>query len=548
MDDNSELWQRAQARVGTTLRGKYRIDRVLGVGGMAVVYAATHRNAKRFAVKMLHPELSMSADVRMRFMREGYAANSVEHSGTVAVLDDDVADDGAAFIVMELLDGTGVDLLCEQNGSRMPLPVAASIVDQLLDVLSAAHSKGIIHRDIKPANLFATRDGTVKVLDFGIARARDAMANPGGSGRSTGTGMLLGTPAFMAPEQALAKSSDIDAQTDVWAAAATLFFLLSGEFVHLGENAPQLLIHAATARARSVAGVVPGLPPPIVQVIDQGLAFEKQARWPTAAAMRTALREAHRAVFGTMPERMPLDAMTAGGALARPSLPQPGVVGTPAPALTPQSSGSGHGLTPPPLSGRMPHPSVSGAGPRWPVAAEITSQPVAWPPSSQRVAQPKRLLLPVIAGGFALALAAGGAGLWVHSARVRARATSATGSPSATASIAAIVPVAPAVAPVQLQEPVQSQQSQEVAPTTGSANAPIAPATLATGKGEPATRPGKGPKSPPGTATAGATQRSTPAASVAPPGPAAATKPNCDPNFTLDDQGRKHWKPECFSQ
>src|SRR6202142_1700016 len=163
MLDDSESLPRAQARVGSVLRGKYVIDAVLGIGGMAVVYAATHRNTKRFAIKVLHPELSANADLRARFMREGYAANSVGHPGTVTVLDDDVAEDGAAFIVMELLDGTGVDFLCEANGNQLPLRVAVTIVDQLLDVLSAAHQKGIVHRDIKPANLFATRDGTVKV-------------------------------------------------------------------------------------------------------------------------------------------------------------------------------------------------------------------------------------------------------------------------------------------------------------------------------------------------------------------------------------------------
>ena len=100
-----ELNMRARARLGTTLRGKYTLERVLGAGGMAVVYKAVHRNRAEFAVKMLLPELSDDAEVRTRFLREGYAANSVKHPGVVAIVDDDVAEDGAAFIVMELLDG-----------------------------------------------------------------------------------------------------------------------------------------------------------------------------------------------------------------------------------------------------------------------------------------------------------------------------------------------------------------------------------------------------------------------------------------------------------
>ncbi len=170
MLDPSDLAMRAQARVGSTLHGKYRIDSVLGIGGMGVVYAATHRNTKRFAVKMLHAELSHNADIRTRFLREGYAANSVGHPGTVSVLDDDVAEDGAAFLVMELLDGAGVEDLCEKYRGRLPVRASVVIVEQLLDVLASAHVRGIVHRDIKPANIFLTRDGTLKVLDFGMRR------------------------------------------------------------------------------------------------------------------------------------------------------------------------------------------------------------------------------------------------------------------------------------------------------------------------------------------------------------------------------------------
>src|SRR5580692_8729612 len=114
------LEERANGRLGTVLRGKYRLDRVLGVGGMAVVYKATHRNQAEFAIKMLHPELSLNQDVRTRFLREGYAANSVKHPGAVRVVDDDIAEDGAAFLVMELLDGEGVEALWERANHRVP--------------------------------------------------------------------------------------------------------------------------------------------------------------------------------------------------------------------------------------------------------------------------------------------------------------------------------------------------------------------------------------------------------------------------------------------
>src|SRR5450631_3440742 len=163
------------------------------MGGMAAVYSATHRNAAEFAVKVLHTELSFNEEFRTRFLREGYAANSVKHPGVGQVVDDDVGEDGSAFLVMERLHGGGLDVVAEKNGC-LPASAAMGIVDQLLDVLGAAHEKGVVHRDIKPANLFLTRDGTVKVLDFGIARARDTLAK---GGAATGTGLIMGTPAFM---------------------------------------------------------------------------------------------------------------------------------------------------------------------------------------------------------------------------------------------------------------------------------------------------------------------------------------------------------------
>jgi serine/threonine protein kinase len=338
-----QLTERVQSRVGTTLRGKYRLDAVLGIGGMGAVYAATHRNTKRFAVKMLHPELSVSDDIRTRFLREGYAANSVRHPGTVVVMDDDVTDDGAAFLVMELLDGVGMDSLWNQHGGKLPAQIAVVIVDQLLDVLAAAHAKGIVHRDIKPANLFLTTDGTVKVLDFGIARAREAATGGGDSGAGTATGTMLGSPAFMAPEQAMAKSREVDAQTDLWAASATLFTLVSGEFVHCGENATQQLILAATQRARSLSSVAPNVPAPVIEVVDRGLAFEKGARWRDAAAMRSALREAYAVAYGAAPERASL-------------------------ALFGQQHAIGGGLT-------SSHPKVVALSPKWDAEGATASAP-----------------------------------------------------------------------------------------------------------------------------------------------------------------------------
>jgi serine/threonine-protein kinase len=293
--DDDELAARARARVGTVLRAKYRLDRVLGFGGMGAVYAATHRNGKEFAVKVLHPELSLRPDVRTRFLREGYVANTVKHAGAVAVLDDDVAEDGAAFLVMELLDGDTVEGLWARAAGKLPLALVTGMAMQLLDVLAAAHARGVVHRDIKPANLFLTTTGHLKVLDFGIARLKNWAVTD-----ATRTGLMLGTPAFMAPEQAAGQTNAIDAQSDLWSAGATMFALASGQFVHGAENAQQIVIRTATQPAPSLASVLPDVPPSLGEVVDRALAFDKAERWANAAAMREALRSAWREVLGAV--------------------------------------------------------------------------------------------------------------------------------------------------------------------------------------------------------------------------------------------------------
>src|SRR5215472_13077965 len=159
---------RAQARIGTTLKGKWRIDAHLGTGGMASVFAATHRNGNRVAIKMLHLDLSMNMEVRRRFLREGYAANAVGHPGSVRVHDDDIAEEGEVFLVMDLLEGETLEARARRFGNVLPLGEVLRAAHTVLDVLAAAHERGIVHRDIKPDNVFLTQAGSIHVLDFGI--------------------------------------------------------------------------------------------------------------------------------------------------------------------------------------------------------------------------------------------------------------------------------------------------------------------------------------------------------------------------------------------
>jgi eukaryotic-like serine/threonine-protein kinase len=276
----------ARQRVGTILNRKWRLDSLLGIGGMAAVYAATHRNGHRVAIKLLHPHFCLDEALRSRLQQEGYVANSIDHPGALRILDDDRTADGAVFLVMELLSGEGLDARLKRKGWRLPRQDALAITGSVLEVLVAAHAKGIVHRDIKPDNVFITRSGEVKVLDFGIARMRSL---PDDMGR-TNNGALFGTLGFMAPEQALARSQEIDGRTDLWAAGAMLFTVLSGRLVHEAPTANEQLVHAATRRAPSLESVMPEVDEALAALVDKALAFEREGRWQSATDMLEALQ------------------------------------------------------------------------------------------------------------------------------------------------------------------------------------------------------------------------------------------------------------------
>jgi serine/threonine-protein kinase len=261
---------------------------------MACVYAATHRNKKRAALKMLHRELSSDPAIRERFLREGYLANSVGHRGAVAVDDDDMAEDGCAFIVMELLDGETLDQRWRRKGNRLPLEEVLAVGDQVLETLVAAHDRGVVHRDLKPENLFLTREGEVKLLDFGIGRLNEVNGVPS----TTLAGAAMGTPAFMAPEQARGRWDEVDGQTDLWALGATLFTLLCGEYVHESETVSDTLALACTQPARSVKVLRPDLPPAAAAFIDRALQYTKAQRFVDARAMQAALRSVYAELSG----------------------------------------------------------------------------------------------------------------------------------------------------------------------------------------------------------------------------------------------------------
>ena len=276
---NSDKW------LGKNLRGKWHVDGVLGSGGMATVYSATHRIGRRDAIKVLHEELTASDDICTRFEQEAIAVNHIDHPSIVKIRDFDYADDGTPFMVMELLHGATLEDIA--NRSVIGYTLLLDVIDQLLDVLATAHAHGVIHRDIKPENLFLQRDGSLKTLDFGIARV-------GRHGLRTQAGTMMGTVAFMPPEQI--NGIGVDHRVDLYAAAATLFTLLTGRHVHEANSELAAVARMLVTPAPRLATIVPTAPTELCRVVDCALAFNPEHRYPDAATMRRDLWHAREGV------------------------------------------------------------------------------------------------------------------------------------------------------------------------------------------------------------------------------------------------------------
>jgi len=310
-----EARRSASERIGLWVRRKWRIDTLLGVGGMAAVYACTHRNGSRVALKILHTEFARDEGLRDRFLREGYVANKVTHPGRVAILDDDETDHGEPFLVMELLEGETLQQLWKRKPQRrVPVEEALSIAEAVLDTLIPFHELQIIHRDLKPANIFITQSGVVKLLDFGVAQLREA-------GREiTRAGTALGTPSYMSPEQAMGKTHDLDCRSDLYAVGATLYAVLGGQRLHHNRSSNEAFILAATQPAPSLARTAPDLPVEVIAYVDRALQWDRRARFQDARSMRDAARE----LLGRSPDSgvaVPAEAAASGAEPAKPEEP-----------------------------------------------------------------------------------------------------------------------------------------------------------------------------------------------------------------------------------
>ncbi|RLB55534.1 MAG: serine/threonine protein kinase [Deltaproteobacteria bacterium] len=275
-------------RIGMLIEGRYRIIRPIGEGGMGAVYEGEHVAIKRrVAIKCLHAQFASNAEVVGRFHREAMAANEVRHENIVEVTDLGTFDDGTVYMVLEFLEGHELAHLVESGG---PLTLARTvhIMDQACDALGAAHAKGIVHRDLKPENIFlVTRRGDpdfVKVLDFGIAKFLEKSPHAA----KTQTGMSVGTPYYMSPEQAEGRKG-IDGRADIYSLGVILFHLLTGRFPFEADTIPMLFVKIISAPPPSMLMHRPDLPDAVDGLVTRMLSKNPDDRPATMADVKVAL-------------------------------------------------------------------------------------------------------------------------------------------------------------------------------------------------------------------------------------------------------------------
>ncbi len=269
-------------RLLVAVGAQYLVDAEIGRGGMAVVYRATDlRLHRRVAIKLLPPELAFNGDVRERFLREAQTAAQLTHPNIVPIYTVDEKD-GMVFFVMALVDG---ESLAERlaREPRMPVAESRTILTAVADALAYAHSQGVVHRDVKPDNIMLDRTtGRPMVTDFGIARAAQA------DSRLTVTGVAIGTPAYMSPEQALGER-EIDGRSDIYSLGVIAYQMLAGETPFKASNTPAMLVKHVSETPRSLSSLRPDAPAGLVNAIARALAKKPEDRWPDANEFRDAL-------------------------------------------------------------------------------------------------------------------------------------------------------------------------------------------------------------------------------------------------------------------
>jgi serine/threonine protein kinase len=340
VDDHDQI--AAGVREGDILAGKYRIDKILGAGGMGVVVAAHHIHLDdRVAIKFLLPHALANRETVARFAREAQAAVKIKSEHVARVTDVGTLENGAPYMVMEYLDGGDLSAWLIKRGA-LPVEQAVEFLLQACEAIAEAHSLGIVHRDLKPANLFVIRrpDGglSVKVLDFGISK-RTGLG--GSAGSMTRTSAIMGSPLYMSPEQ-MASSKDTDPRSDIWALGIILYELLTGDAPFVADTMPELVLKIVSSPAPLLRSLKPDAPIGLERVILRCLEREREKRYQSVAELATGLVE-----YGPKRARVSLERISGilrstGQSTGALSLPPPS---EPAPTEAPRGTVASWGQT-----------------------------------------------------------------------------------------------------------------------------------------------------------------------------------------------------------
>ena len=468
--------------VGTVIAETYTIEALVGRGGMGAVFLASHRRlpGKKVAIKFLHADLA-GEEVLRRFEREAQIASKLGHPNIVGVTDYNVMADGTPYLVLEYLEGAS--LAQHLTAGPLPLDRVTSIIRQVGSALAAAHREGIVHRDLKPQNIFLVPQevenrvvDVAKVLDFGISKIR------GSQTVKTQEAALLGTPQYMAPEQATGQHDKVDERTDVFALGAIVYEMLAGQPAFSGANIPEVVFKVVYEQPADLATLAPAMPPAVLAAVKRAMEKKAEDRFATVADFVEALTGQPLAVVRPSASIPPADGGPSSGGGARSTGGTPRSTGKEAFDATVGSGDHAQALAPtsapPPASSSQPPPasaSVRGSAPTVDSGNHAAAlAPDARPPTATRAAKKPFPFVWVLAS---IVLVGGGAVFALTRGSGDKQATVAKAPPPEREALAPEpVPVeAPAVAakdkPAVAQvtgekpEPVAAKQTAKIEPT-----------------------------------------------------------------------------------